>query len=184
MSALGRRLHIGPDRGSLILRTSRAGVAAQAGHDLTIEVTRWSGEVFVAEDPSQSEVHVTVEIGTLRVVSGTGGMKPLSDREKREIAQNARKILDADRHPTATFTSTKVSTDNGGGVVEGTLRLLGKEQPFHLDLTRSGEDHCQGAGAVTQSAYGIKPYTALFGALKLADPVRVEVDLDLSEKDQ
>lgn len=184
MPESGRHIEIGPDRGPLLLRTSRAGLAAQAGHDLTLEVTRWSGEVLVAEDPAESSVRVTVEIGTLRVASGAGGVKPLSDRDKREIGQNARKILDADRHPTATFTSTKIKADNDGGVIEGTLSLLGKERPFELTVTRLDEDHFRGTGTIRQSDYGVKPYTAFFGALKLADPVEVEVDLDLSERER
>lgn len=184
MPESGRNIKIGPDRGSLLLRTSRAGLAAQVGHDLTLEVTGWSGEVMVAEDPARSSLRVTVETGTLKVVAGTGGVKPLSDRDKREMVANARKILDTDRHPTATFTATRITADNDAGVIEGTLSLLGKERPFELKVTRLDEDHFRGTGTVRQSDFGIKPYTAFFGALKLADPVEVAVDLDLSEHER
>ena len=34
----------------------------------------------------------------------------------------------------------------------------------------------RGTGTVVQSAYGIKPYTAFFGALKVRDTVDVEVE--------
>jgi hypothetical protein len=34
---------------------------------------------------------------------------------------------------------------------------------------------------VPQSAFGIKPYSGFFGALKLRDEVTVEFDLDLSK---
>ena len=36
--------------GRITLRTSRDGLAAQAGHDLTIEVSRWSGELVIGAD--------------------------------------------------------------------------------------------------------------------------------------
>jgi hypothetical protein len=36
-----------------------------------------------------------------------------------------------------------------------------------------------GAAVVRQTEWGIKPYSALFGALKVADEVHVEVDVAL-----
>jgi hypothetical protein len=34
---------------------------------------------------------------------------------------------------------------------------------------------------VVQSSFGITPYRGFFGALKVSDPVQVEVDVDLSQ---
>ena len=182
MPDIGRRHQIGPDQGELLLRTSRQGAAAKAGHDLTIEVTRWSGEVVLGADPAAATFTVTVELGSLRVLAGTGGIKPLTDRDKAEIAATARRLLDVDHRPTATFTSTAVVPGaGGGGVVEGTLSLLGRDNPLRLEISRSDDGRYQAVGSVRQSEYGLKPYTAFFGALKLADMVRVEAHLDLPD---
>jgi hypothetical protein len=35
-------------------------------------------------------------------------------------------------------------------------------------------------GTIRQSDYGIAPFRAFFGALKLADAVRIEAELDIS----
>lgn len=171
---------VGPDRGRLLLRTSRAGLAASAGHDLTIEVGRWSGEVLIADEVSASSVDITVQLPTLRVVAGTGGVKPLSERDKREIAQTARKLLDADRVPEARFVSSVARAGAGGGTIEGTLSLRGKENPLTLRVTDLDDGRYRVTGEVAQSAYGIEPYTAFFGALKLADRVEIEAEVDLS----
>ena len=40
------------DRGRIVLHTYRDGLAATAGHDLTIEIGRWSGELTLNEDLS------------------------------------------------------------------------------------------------------------------------------------
>ena len=65
-------------------------------------------------------------MGALVVRSGSGGVKPLSDRDKREIVSTARKTLGADRHPEATFGDAKFAPGaTGGGTISGTLTLGG-----------------------------------------------------------
>lgn len=166
---------IGPQHGHLILHMSREGVAAPAGHDLTIEMTRWSGRLRVGVDPVASELTVTVDMGSMRIVGGTGGITPVSERDKREILRNARKILLVDRYPEGTFVAEEISED----AVDGTLSLLGRSHGLRLEYRIDGERY-RASGTVRQSDYGIKPFTALFGALKLADAVRVEAELDRS----
>jgi polyisoprenoid-binding protein YceI len=177
-------VRIGPEHGRLLLRTGRQGVAAQAGHDLTIEVTRWSGELVLADEVGDSTLSVTVETGSLRVVEGVGGLKPLSDRDKREIGVTARKLLETDRQPQATFTSSKVTGSEQGGAVDGTLTVRGTGRPFHLSVDHPSENVFKATGTIVQSEYGIKPYSAFLGALKLADEVRVEAEFDLAGNDQ
>ncbi|MEO3809257.1 YceI family protein [Sphaerisporangium sp. B11E5] len=171
---MARRHRVGPDRGTLLLRTSRQGVAAQAGHDLTIEVTRWSGEVI--EDGGTAELRVTAETASLRVLSGTGGVTTLTDSDRREIERNARRLLDCDRHPEAVFTM--------GGGDPGTLTLRGRSGPFTLTVTPLGGGRYRGTGTVRQSDYGIKPYTAFLGMLKVADPVEVEAEVELTSDEE
>ncbi|MDH2430525.1 YceI family protein [Sphaerisporangium sp. TRM90804] len=182
MATEAEHRRVGPECGRLLLRTSRAGVAAQAGHDLTLEVTRWSGDVVLAGDSAAGTVTVTAFTGSLRVLEGTGGVKPLSERDRRDIVQNARRLLDADRRPEAEFTGTGIVTDDdGGGVVDGTLTLLGRRHPLRLRVTRLEDGRYRATGTIVQSQYGVRPYTAFFGALKLADPVAVEAEVDLPE---
>jgi polyisoprenoid-binding protein YceI len=175
-----QRHTVGPDRGKLVLHTKRQGLAATAGHDLTIDVTRWSGEIEVGDDPAASTVSVTVETGSLEVREGTGGVKPLTERDKREIAATMRKLLDSDRQPQATFRSTRVAARAGGGTIDGDLTLRGSTKPLKIEVTDSGDGHYHGTTSVVQTAFGIKPYVAFLGALKVADEVAVDVDLDLS----
>lgn len=168
---------IGPDTGMLVLRTSRQGFAAQVGHDLTIEVARWSGTVTMGDDAS---VRITAEIGSLRVLNGTGGVKPLSERDKREILGNAAKTLHADRFPELTFVSSEIAAGGDGSTVEGTCTLHGTRRPLRLDVASLGGDRYRATGTIVQTEYGIKPYTGMFGALKVADAVSIEAEIDLS----
>ena len=164
-----------------MLHTYRDGLAAQAGHDLIIEIGRWSGELTVNDDLSPASLEVRIDMGSLIVREGTGGLKPLSDRDRREIAVTARKTMRADRHPEATFSATKFESDNGGGMIAGTLTLAGQSRPVRLQVTATGEDRYHATSSVVQSEYGIKPYTGFLGALRVRDAVNVDVDVDLAE---
>lgn len=178
------------DNGRITLRTFRDGLAAQAGHDLTIEVARWSASLVVADNQMPASLTVTAELGSLIVREGTGGLKPLTDRDKREIAATARKVLRTDQFPRTVFTATgfQPSPDasdgspgtEGTGTVPGTLELAGRSAPVELRLQSVGSGRYQATATIRQTEFGIKPYSGFLGALKVRDTVDVEVEVDLS----
>jgi polyisoprenoid-binding protein YceI len=182
MAVHAGRYQLGTDRGRIVLHTSRDGVAAQAGHDLTIEVGRWSGELTLNDDLSPAGLGVRIDMNSLIVREGTGGLKPLTDRDRREISVTARKTLGSDRNPEASFAAGKFEpAADCGGVITGTLTLAGAARPLRLEVTRTGEDRYHATTSVVQTEHGIKPYRGFFGALKVSDAVAVDVDVDLSE---
>jgi polyisoprenoid-binding protein YceI len=175
MAANGGRHQLGPDSGRLTLRTYRSGLAAQAGHDLTIDVTRWSGSV------DSGRLDATIDLTSLAIREGHGGIKPLTDRDRRDIAGQAAKSLDTGRYPEATYAATSLAPDeNGGGTIDGTLTLHGQSRPLQLTVTRTGDGQYRATATVVQSQFGIKPYSGMFGALKLRDDVDLEVTVHLS----
>lgn len=180
--ATGRH-QFGTDEGRITLRTFRDGLAAQAGHDLTIEAVRWSGELVIAPDLTPASLIVNVDLGALVVRAGTGGIKPLTDRDKREIAVSARKVLPADRYPEATFTATSFEPgpDDTGGTIVGTLTIGGRSQPQRLQVSQAGPSQYRATTTIRQTSFGIKPYSAFLGSLKVADAVELEAEVDLSQ---
>jgi polyisoprenoid-binding protein YceI len=184
MAVHAGRHQLGPDRGRIILHTTREGLAATAGHDLTIEVTRWSGELTVNGDLSPSGLSLRADMQSLVVREGTGGVRPLSDRDRREIAVTARKVLAADRYPEASFTATEFKPDgDGGGLITGTLTVGVRPGQLSLQVRETGPGRYHATGAVVQSAHGITPYRGFLGALRVSDAVSVDADVDLSEPD-
>ncbi|TDC44741.1 YceI family protein [Actinomadura sp. KC345] len=166
---------LGPDDGRLLVRTGRSGLGRRAGHDLTIEATRWKAAVEAREPLDGSSVEVTVEVDALEVREGTGGVKPLTGEDRAEIEKNLRKVLDVRRYPHITFASTGIS---GEREIEGDLTIMGRVKPVRVRAALDG-DRVRGGLTVTQSRWGIKPYSAFFGALRLADDVEIEFDLRL-----
>jgi polyisoprenoid-binding protein YceI len=177
MALRAGRHQFGAERARIVLRTFRDGLAAQAGHDLAIEVGRWSGELTVNDDLDPADLEVRIDMGSLIVREGSGGLKPLTDRDRREIAVTARRMLGADRHPSATFSAAKFDrAAAGGGVISGSFTLASVTRPLQLQVSETGPDHYRATTAVKQSDFGIKPYTAFLGALRVRDTVDVEID--------
>jgi hypothetical protein len=180
---------LGPGDGRVLVKTGREGLAARAGHDLTIEITRWSAQVTVpdAADGGVAAATLTAELdlGALAVREGTGGAKPLTDRDRRDIQGSARKLLGGAAK--ASFASSRVipssapSGASASGAIEGTLTLLGRSRPLRLQVTSPGPGHFRGSATVRQTDFGITPYSGFFGALKLKDEVAVELDIRIKE---
>jgi polyisoprenoid-binding protein YceI len=189
MAILAGRHHLDTDRGRILLTTARDGLAAQAGHDLTIEPVTWSGDLEIGADSAPVSLEVRIDMSSLVVREGRGGLKPLSDRDRREIAVTARKVLAVQRHPDATFSATAFEPSGAGhpggpstaGVIAGTLTLAGRSRPLRLAVRPSGPGSYVVTASVTQSDYGIKPYAGFLGALKVKDAVGIQVEVSLPE---
>ena len=165
---------LGPDNAKLLVRTGRTGGAAKAGHDLLLEVGSWSATIDAGAEPSETKLTLTADASSMQVLDGTGGIKPLGAKDHDSI----RKTIDGDvlKRTPIEFRSTSVTSDaNGGLQVSGELELLGRKAPVSFALA-AGSGRLTGAATIKQTDWGIKPYTALFGALKVADEVRVEID--------
>ena len=167
---------LGPDNATLTVRTGRAGAAAKAGHDLVIHVTSWEASLEVGEEAGKMSMELTADATSLRVREGTGGMKALGDDDMANIHQTIDdEVLE---RQDITFRSTGVQTAPGGRriSVEGDLTLVGESRPIGFDLTIGDDGTLSATAVVTQSTWGMKPYSALFGALKVHDDVEVVLD--------
>jgi polyisoprenoid-binding protein YceI len=175
--------NIGPANGRLLIKTGRAGLGRRAGHDLTIEVTQWEATAVVAPaEPGASSVTVTIDVDSFAVREGAGGVKPLTDGDRAEIKKTfQREILHTDRHPSITFQSTQVTGAPESFSIEGELTILDQTRPITVRGSAGGE-RVSGGATVVQSQFGIKPYSAFFGALKLADEVEIAFDLGVPSR--
>ena len=175
------RYELGPASGRLELKTTRTGLGARAGHDLTIEVTRWHADVLIdAAHPSASSVSVDVDAGSLEVREGSGGIKPLTDSDRAQIKTTIQqKVLHTGQHPEITFRSTQIQGTEESFTVDGDLTITGVTQPVTVH-GQLADGRVQGSATIVQTRWGIRPYTGFFGALKLSDEVRVEFGADLT----
>ena len=156
--------------GEVRVFTFKEGVLSAVAHDLEIAVERFRLEW----DDARTSVTATFDANSLRVLHAIIRGAPssaLSDRDKRKIEDNIRvDVLQAKRFPEIRFQSTRVD----GNRVEGTLTLHGVSRPIATELREEGS-RLMADVLLHQPDFGITPYTAMLGTLRVQAGVRVRV---------
>lgn len=161
--------------GELNIRTGVAGRAAKMGHRLTIGLQSWQADVHWAGGrPTGAEL--SVDVDSLQVLGGEGGLTPLAGPEKGVARSNALKSLDAKKFPQIRFTADGVTKTSDGYRLSGTVEIHGTTHAQTVDVHVADQGDTLALSAqvqVTQSEFGVKPYSLMMGALKVADEVTI-----------
>ncbi|MDG4663747.1 YceI family protein [Mycobacterium sp. 236(2023)] len=160
--------------GQLTVTTGVAGPAAKMGHRLTIGFT-WQASVDWASGEPVS-VDLTVEVGSLQVLRGDGGVTGLTGPEKALARSNTLKVFDAKKFPSIRFRSENVQEIADGYRLGGTLEIHGRSRDVSVDVRVEDDGaawrmSCE--ASVLHSDFGLKPYSMMMGAMKVADEVAV-----------
>jgi polyisoprenoid-binding protein YceI len=160
---------LGPDDATLLVKTYREGMAAMAGHDLVIEVTRWEANV----DLAAGTIELSTDPRSLEVREGLRGVKPLIDKDRDEIRRNIdEKVL----HGRPITFRSRIVRASARLHVEGDLTLAGSTRPITANLDLDAAGRVSGTIPLTQSDWGIKPYRGLMGALRVRDAVEIVIE--------
>lgn len=168
---------LGPADGRLTVRTGKTGAAAKAGHDLLIEVGSWQASL----DLEAGSMSLSADSASLRVLEGTGGIQGLGKDDKAGINETIDK--EVMKGGAIAFESTMVIRGSDALSVSGVLDLLGVKHPLSFELALDGDGHLTGGARIKQTDWKIKPYSALFGTLKVADEIEVGIDARLPHMD-
>jgi YceI-like domain len=163
----------GPENATLTVRTKRTGAASKAGHDLLIEVTAWSATLDLDADPALT---LTADPRSLRVLEGSGGIQTLGEDDKAGIERTIDEEVLMGTAIEFRSSGVELRADGGPGRVEGELELAGERRPIAFELAPAEDGRLAGSATVRQSDWGMKPYSTLFGTLRVADEVEVHVE--------
>ncbi|MEO3761655.1 YceI family protein [Mycobacterium sp. B14F4] len=169
--------HLDQSDGRLTIHTGVAGRAAKMGHRLTIAMNTWHATVDWS-DSEPAQLHLSVDVDSLEVLGGEGGVTPLSGPEKVLARSNALKVLDVKRFPQITFDTTMIERTETGYRLTGTVQIHGTagDSVVDLNVEDSGDVWRMSADvAIRQTDFGVKPYSMLMGAMKVADAVTVSL---------
>ncbi len=160
--------------GTVRVFTFKEGLLSRIAHDLRLDVGRFTVEL------DGDDVTAVFETTSLSV---NGVMKKgRLDRRglnKRDMAQVERTIRDEIFH-SGRFPQISFDGRREGHRVTGTLEMKGRRAALSFDI---GADEALWRGRVElqPSRWGIPPYKALMGAIKLKDRVIVEFELAVRE---
>jgi len=160
------------DTAECLVFTYKDGLLSKMAHDLKIRVgsfdARWEGDSLRVEADPRSLAVVNA------MSNGAENPSALSDKDKAKIADNIGKsVLKPAKYGAIVFESTKLeSRDDGGYDIEGTLELHGTKRP--IAASTALQDGRQVAEVkLNQPDFGITPYSAMMGTLKVQPVVTV-----------
>ncbi|HXN31903.1 MAG TPA: YceI family protein [Polyangiaceae bacterium] len=192
------RLELSPETRVLIdLRAT--GLLAALGHDPTLSARPARTTPMTIEVADRAAIDVPIDVTfAVAAIDPPAGIKP-SDREKIRENMCGRDLLDAARFPTIELHGRYVGSLDGGRL-SGELHVRGA--PHHISMVvRAGAS----AGPWSESSksrqgspgaperidargdwegrltdFGVRPYKALLGALKLEDWIRLRLEGSLT----
>jgi len=156
--------------GTIHVFTFKEGVLSRAAHDLALRLDRCV--VTLDGDALRAELELASLFVEGPVESGVVHAERFDAATRSEIERAMHEhVLDTRRHPTARFTGTATPTDSGFDV-SGKLELVGHSEPLSFAVRRENAVF-RAELELVPSRWGIEPYRALFGAIRLRDRVRV-----------
>lgn len=157
--------------------TCKEGLLSAVAHDLKLRVNKF----VITVDEQTRAIEARFDAASLRVVctmrGGTEWAAGLSAANKREIETNiARDVLAVHSFPEIVFVSTAVQEKTRVYVIKGTLDLHGTQRAITVQARKEGQRYVAEA-QLHQPDFGIRPYTALLGTLKVQPDVTVRVSV-------
>jgi YceI-like domain len=155
--------------------TYKEGLLSPLAHNLKIRVTKFAIEA----DAATRVIKARFDARSLRVVCAMQDGEELSagltTANKREIEGNiVRDVLDASEYPDIRFVSSAVEEKGDAYAVKGKLALHGHERQVRVQVRKDGQRYVAEA-RLHQPDFGIRPYTALFGTLKVQADVMIRI---------
>ncbi|MDC0718892.1 YceI family protein [Nannocystis bainbridge] len=161
-----------PEPAQITVFTFKDGLLARLAHDLRLSLGRFeirrdgtalSGRFWPA----------SLKVDGVVGKDGRVDVEGLGASDKAKIQRNITdEILLTAQHPEVSFAGALTP----GGVLDGRLVMLGKTVPVRAPVRVEG-DRLHAEFTLVPSQWGIAPYKALAGAIKLQDRLVVALDL-------
>lgn len=157
----------------------KEGVLSAVAHDLKLRFE----EFEVAVDEPTRSIAAIFNADSARVITamrdGQDDPQALSSEQKTQIELNIRlDVLRSREFPDIVFVSDGVSDSEAGFVVRGRVEIQQKAQAITFPVQQVDGAYVADA-RVHQPDFGIQPYSALMGAIRVRPTVVVRVSLPM-----
>jgi len=151
-------------------------------HDWEMKLQKLNCSVY---EESQSAKDIV-----LKNIHFEAQVNSLKSNESSIMDNKAYKAMKEDKYPTISFSSQNPITlalnqNKFNGTVTGWLTIAGKKKEATLNIqgnTDNGQIKVSGVYPMSMSDYGIKPPTAMFGAIKSGNDIKVHFNILLEKK--
>lgn len=157
--------------------TFKEGLLSPVAHDLKLRVLSFG----ISVDSARGEVSARFDPASLEVVCArsAGEDRPdlLQPKDVADIHRYLRQdVLETDKHREIRFASDLVEVEDGLATVYGSLSLHGVTRSVHL-VARTVESRWVTEVSLQQPDYGIRPFSAMLGTLRIKPEVTVRITL-------
>jgi polyisoprenoid-binding protein YceI len=195
MSLKAGAYSLNENSGNVYIYTFKEGLLSKLAHDLLIDVTNFKVNVNVPEKGfSSGNLDLELQANSLKVICALkeGERQPdtLKEKDIADIERDtAKKVLHPDKYPTVNFCSKEIlekpglsyKLDEDGYHVKGELSLHGVTKPVEFNVKITNGKNLTGMITLLQKDYGIKPFKAMLGTLKIKNEINIGFDLSLNQ---
>jgi polyisoprenoid-binding protein YceI len=176
------RYRLAPDQSRFTVQAFAEGLFSAFGHDPVILIRGFAGEVyFKAGTYENASIKIDVDPNSLTVSND------VKEKDRLDIQRIMRdEVLEVTKFPEIVFSSNNVSVNKLAGErcrvrIIGDLTMHGATQKslwISTEATVSEESlRAQGEFSLKQTDFGIKPYSAAGGTIKLKNELKFSFDI-------
>jgi polyisoprenoid-binding protein YceI len=178
-----------PDESKFTVQAFAEGLFSAFGHDPVLAIKDFRGEVqFVPGSFESASLNITIKADSILLTN------EVKEKDRSEIEQTMREqVLEIDKYPEIAFVSSNISVTR---LAEGRYRarVIG-DLTFHgatqknlwitSEVNVSGESlSARGEFSLKQTDFGIKPFSAVGGTIKLKNELKFTFDIAGKKKDE
>lgn len=176
---------IQPEASLVLIAARRDGKMAHLGHDHAIVSKDLQGFVEIASDAAASRAEIAMPLMNLIVDELEYRQRlaldtQISDSDRAGTYSNMRKVLEAEQFPWLTVAARFASADATPPEISASITLHGVTLeflvPVQLDVTAERLT-VSGQLTIKQSDFGLTPFSAVGGLLRVADELQVDFTL-------
>ena len=183
MSLKAGSYRLDTNSGDLNVYTFKEGLLSKLAHDLLIDITDFKVNLEVPEAGFASgSLELEIQTNSLKVICALKDGEKTDALKEKDVADIEKdmggKVLHPDKYPTANFSSKAIQEKEGGYKINGDLSLHGVTKSIDFDIDTNG-GNLKGMITLLQKDYGIKPFKAMMGTLKIKNEINIGFDLSL-----
>ncbi len=170
----------------LEIRVAPGGKLARLGHHHVLSTDRIGGFVAARGGELQADLFLAatdlvVDDASVRAAAGGPYADEVPEKDRAGTRGNmlGPRVLAADEYPWLRVTTGAFEARRVGSSPPALLRIAGRTIGREFGVDRFDEGRITGRTEFTHEALGLEPFTALGGALSVADPIEVRYELVL-----